>query len=54
MSARHDADGIELELVEMTGEPGDHHIVDVRTLHCVAPNARDTPRIMLAAVFTAA
>lgn len=38
----------------MTGEPGDHYIADVRTLHCVAPNASDTPRIMLGALFTAA
>jgi hypothetical protein len=38
----------------MTGAHGDHHIADIRTLHCTAPNARDTPRIMLAVLFTAA
>ena len=51
MADRHDATGIEVEIVEMTGEPGDVYITDIHTLHCVAPNAHDRPRTMLGAVF---
>jgi Phytanoyl-CoA dioxygenase (PhyH) len=51
MGGRHDADGIDLEIIEMTGEPGDVYITDIHTFHCVAPNASDRPRIMLGAVY---
>ena len=44
----HDADGIPLEIVELTGEPGDVWITHLHTFHCVAPNALDTPRMMIA------
>ena len=46
----HDADGIDLHIVEMTGEPGDVYIIDLRTFHCVAPNASARPRMMVTAI----
>ena len=45
--ARARVDGVELGLVEMTGEPGDAYVVDLRTLHSGAPNASDRPRLMM-------
>lgn len=38
---------VELQVVEMHGEPGDVYFVDLRTLHTPAPNAMSIPRIML-------
>lgn len=38
---------VPLQVVEMTGEPGDAYFMDLRVLHTIAPNARQTPRIML-------
>jgi ectoine hydroxylase-related dioxygenase (phytanoyl-CoA dioxygenase family) len=38
---------IEIEVVELTGKPGDVWLMDMRVLHTVAPNARSTPRVML-------
>lgn len=51
MGSTHDADGITLGVVEMTGEAGDGYVTDIHTIHCVAPNALQRPRVMLAAVF---
>jgi len=39
--------GIPLEVVELTGEPGDLYLMDMRMLHVAAPNASGTARIML-------
>lgn len=38
---------VQLQVVEMTGEPGDVYFMDLRMLHTVAPNAHQSPRIML-------
>ncbi len=38
---------VELQVVEMTGEPGDVYFMDLRVLHTVAPNTLPIPRIML-------
>lgn len=38
---------VELQVVEMTGDPGDVYFMDMRVLHTIAPNCRPTPRIML-------
>ena len=38
---------VELQVVEMHGEPGDVYFVDLRVLHTPAPNATPVPRIML-------
>ena len=37
---------VALELMELTGEPGDAYLVDLRLLHTTAPNASDRPRLM--------
>jgi hypothetical protein len=51
MGSPHDADGITLAIVEMTGDTGDGYVTDIHTIHCVAPNAADRPRVMVATVF---
>ena len=38
---------VELQVAEMTGEPGDVYFMDLRVLHTVAPNSLPVPRIML-------
>jgi phytanoyl-CoA dioxygenase PhyH len=38
---------IALEVVELTGEPGDVWLMDLRTHHCGAPNASARPRMMM-------
>jgi len=42
------SDGATLQVVELTGEPGDVVLMDVRLLHAPAPNCRTAPRLMLA------
>jgi hypothetical protein len=39
-------DDIDLEVMELTGEPGDAYLLDMRMLHAGAPNALARPRIM--------
>lgn len=39
--------GGSVQVVEMHGKPTDVYLMDLRILHTVAPNSRDTPRIML-------
>jgi ectoine hydroxylase-related dioxygenase (phytanoyl-CoA dioxygenase family) len=39
-------DGVEVEVVEVTGRPGDAYLLDMRILHAGAPNASTRPRIM--------
>lgn len=41
------SDGIVLQVVELTGEPGDIVLMDLRVLHTAAPNVRSQPRLML-------
>lgn len=38
---------VELQVVELCGEPGDVYFVDLRVLHTPSPNATEVPRIML-------
>ena len=40
-------DGAELQVVELTGAPGDVYITDLRLLHTLAPNVLAKPRLML-------
>ncbi|MGB0920996.1 MAG: phytanoyl-CoA dioxygenase family protein [Alphaproteobacteria bacterium] len=47
-------DEIELQPVELIGAPGDLYIMDMRCLHSLAPNAQNTPRIMLTERFQVA
>jgi hypothetical protein len=37
---------VALEVVELTGSPGDAYLTDLRLLHTAAPNATDRPRMM--------
>ncbi|MEL6691971.1 MAG: phytanoyl-CoA dioxygenase family protein, partial [Pseudomonadota bacterium] len=46
-----EVDGVDLEIIELTGEVGDVYLMDLRTLHTPAPNASDTARIMLTCRF---
>ena len=39
--------GVELQVVELTGEPGDVYFADLRLLHSIAPNASQKPRAMI-------
>lgn len=41
------ADGVEVQVVELCGRPGDVYLTDLRLLHTVAPNATRVPRIMV-------
>lgn len=38
---------IEVQVVELHGEPGDVYLTDLRLLHTLAPNATSMPRMML-------
>lgn len=40
-------DGVPLQVMEITGEPRDAWLMDLRVLHASAPNAGDRPRVML-------
>lgn len=41
------ADGVDLKVVELSGQAGDVVFMDLRVLHAPAPNAADTARLML-------
>lgn len=43
----HEVDGIPIEVVELSGEPGDVVITHLHVFHCVAPNTGTRPRQML-------
>ena len=40
-------DGVEVQVVEFTGEPGDVWLMDMRLLHTLAPNPSPAPRLMV-------
>jgi ectoine hydroxylase-related dioxygenase (phytanoyl-CoA dioxygenase family) len=42
-----EADGVPIEVVELTGAPGDLWLMDIRALHTAAPNASTAPRLMM-------
>ncbi|MCA6288210.1 MAG: phytanoyl-CoA dioxygenase family protein [Phenylobacterium sp.] len=42
-----EADGVPIEVVELTGAPGDLLLMDMRALHTAAPNASAAPRLMM-------
>lgn len=46
MSRVDDVEGIPVRLVEMTGQPGDVYLTDLRILHTISDNALKTPRVM--------
>lgn len=47
MGSSHEVDGVPIEIIEMAGEPGDVFVTHLQVFHCAAPNATDTPRLML-------
>jgi len=47
MREGHTLDGVDVRVVELTGEPGDVVLWHPSLLHGVAPNSRDEPRFML-------
>ena len=42
-----EADGVPIEAVELTGDPGDLWLMDMRALHTAAPNASRSSRVMM-------
>ena len=47
LAQAHRVDGVDLRVVELTGQPGDVVLADTRLLHAPAPNAQSTPRLMV-------
>jgi len=47
MDAGTTSGGVPLRVVELTGEPGDVVLMDLRVLHAAAPNVRPAPRLVL-------
>ena len=47
----HCVDGVDVRLVELTGEPGDVVLADARILHAPAPNVGAKPRLMARGFF---
>ncbi|TDD56367.1 hypothetical protein E1263_25345 [Kribbella antibiotica] len=41
-----DVDGIPVRVIELTGRAGDVYITHPWVLHSIAPNTRETPRMM--------
>jgi hypothetical protein len=48
VGSAHDANGIEVGIVEMHGDPGDVYITHLHVFHCASPNVAATPRVALA------
>lgn len=41
------ADGVDLQVVELVGKPGDVYLMDLRVVHSRSPNTRETARMMV-------
>jgi ectoine hydroxylase-related dioxygenase (phytanoyl-CoA dioxygenase family) len=41
------ADGVDLQVVELVGKPGDVYLMDLRVFHSRSPNTRETARMMV-------
>lgn len=54
LSETGNVDGFEIEITELTGAPGDAYLMDLRTLHTLAPNTAQHPRIMVTQRFVTA
>jgi hypothetical protein len=51
MDRETEVDGVALQVVELTGKPGDVVLIHPWLVHAVAPNAADAPRFMRTPVF---
>ena len=47
MADETEVDGVPVQVRELTGKPGDVWLMDMRSLHTIAPNAADKPRVMV-------
>lgn len=47
MTEIHHVDDVPLQVVELTGAPGDVFFTDLRMLHSLGPNASQKPRLMM-------
>jgi hypothetical protein len=45
---RFDVEGVPIEVLELTGRPGDVVLTHLHVFHCASPNTTDVPRQMLA------
>jgi hypothetical protein len=50
----HDIDGIDVEALEVSGQPGDVYLSHGQVFHCAAPDTSAIPRLMLTGGFVAA
>jgi len=50
---RHDVGGVPVEVIELSGQPGDVVITHLHVFHSASPNTGDRPRQMLAKGITA-
>jgi hypothetical protein len=48
---RAQIDGVDVQVMELTGQAGDVWFMDLRVLHATTPNASDRPRIMVTSRF---
>jgi ectoine hydroxylase-related dioxygenase (phytanoyl-CoA dioxygenase family) len=51
---RYDIEGIPVEVIELTGRPGDIVLTHLHVFHCASPNTSDKPRQMLGKAIAAA
>ena len=51
LEENHRVDGVDVRLVELTGNAGDVVLADARLLHAPSPNVRPTPRLMARGFF---
>jgi ectoine hydroxylase-related dioxygenase (phytanoyl-CoA dioxygenase family) len=54
VGARHHIDGVPIDVVELTGAPGDVVITHLHVIHTASPNTGDTPRQMIGKTLMAA
>lgn len=51
LAQTHRVEGVDVHLVELTGEPGDVVLADARLLHAPGPNVQAKPRLMVRGFF---